>query len=51
MMSEVRGEQLHVKQKNILWLDVIYFIPQVADTKPPQPMDVANPGMLYDLIG
>jgi hypothetical protein len=31
--------------------DKVYFIPQVADIKPPQPMDAANPGMLYDLIG
>lgn len=27
------------------------FIPQVMDIKPPQPMDVADPELLYDLIG
>jgi len=45
------GNNLHLEQKNVSWLYVIYIIPQVADKKPPQPMDAANPGMLYDLTG
>ena len=54
-MSEVRAgmavEQSPARAKEYARALAIYFIPQVMDIKPPQPMDVADPELLYDLIG